>query len=207
VKWPRPEQLLRELKAVTFPDIDVITFEAGHHYDSLPWIDRVSGHQLVGIGNPIRTTAAHLARDLPNQSRDLQQTYFLMAYCWDAGYNAFKQFAIAPLLQSLGSRLGEWWNSNASHVLPPTHTSIPQQSRDLWAQDEDWLNIVKESATAWSTISQECAIIRIPSLMDPHSEELRTYEAYVRNRTEEREHAEYLRLKCKYEPEHIEPLS
>lgn len=196
-RWPSWTAVFRHWKRLDIPDVDIYPFKIGEHYPRLPWLDRYDSEPLVH-GNPQYDTAYHICKILPSLPAGMNAAYKLLAYCREYSFFDFASAVLVPALSINRSVPSKWWHARAKSILPPhpTGTHGTEYSRN-W-QASHWKQLVNEAGSAWRTIAQDWAIVRIPDFMDRSAGEYLEYALYQNRVSEAQEWREYERLKEKF---------
>lgn len=146
--------------------------------------------------SPSNDTAGHLASVLSHEPKELIAAYKLYALSRLVGAVHTMAESLSEPHKRHGFSLHQWWHSNAKNVLPFTE-SAPENEFTI-SRSRNWETLVNCAAIKWSQIALEWNVIRLPSFMDPDSDEKREYEMLAHKMHEQHERNEYLRLKKKF---------
>jgi hypothetical protein len=179
------------------PEVSIIPYNFDLHRFPSPWWSVTKDGQSMYRESPYNETARHLASVLPHQPKELIAAYKLCAFLRLVGAaHAMPQFLAEPHIR-YGFKPHQWWHSNAINVLPFTENG-PENSL-VFSRSNDWEVLTSGAATKWTQIAREWRVIRLPSFMDPDSDEKREYDKLAQEMHEQHERNEYLRLKKKFE--------
>jgi len=198
--WPKWKEVVSVWNETIIPEIEVLPFIIGKHYDRCPWWHKMEKQQDVGQ-YPYNYTASHIVSQLPKHDPELQMAYKIYAYCRENHLDSFPSTVLHPIFVKHGSALYDWWSGNARYVLPylENRDRLGSDKEYAHSQAKEWKKIVSNAALSWKQISETWAIIRIPELMDQKSKEYSEYIDYCNRKYEQHEREEYKRLKMKFE--------
>jgi hypothetical protein len=184
--------------SLNVPALEFRTFVPGTHLPGSAWIRKSNGHQMLYVTNPLADTAWHLAKTLRTLSPELVAAYKLHASCVSHQIGQFHYEVVAQWFKAIGEEMYGWWGPNARHVLP--HVEAPYWPHEQRGNDPShWRKVVELSADEWRAIAEQWAILLVPGLMEPGSPEDREAQAFFEARQDERDRAEYERLRTKFE--------
>jgi len=196
--WPKWCSVYHTWQNARVPDVQILPFNLAKHTPYLPWFS-LERNQQFSTSNPVLDTAHHLLELALKTDDELKAAYKLHAFCREKKISPdFLIYVLAPIFQRCDPALCAW-NCNAKYVLPSYHNTnlVFEQRYDF--QRQRWKQLVQDAASAWTTIAERWAVIRIPGLMDRDSEEYNIYCNHVRALSEKHERLEYERLKRKFE--------
>jgi hypothetical protein len=197
-RWPQWREAFDYWKSFDVPPMMFERFVPGKHVPNSPWISRSSGNQMINLTNPQVDTAWHLAKTLRHATPEFVALYKLHASCVFHDITGFEHEVVVPWFKAIGEEVYGWWGRNARNVLSYT-------DRSDWPYDErgndpsHWRRIVDYSANEWRSLAEHWAILLVPGLMEEGSIEDLEAEAFFRARQEERDRAEYERLRTRFE--------
>jgi hypothetical protein len=196
-KLPKWSAVLERWDEHKVPEVEISEFKIGEQYPTLPWLKRSTGRQLIGSSNPQNETAYHICKHLPAQPSEFIAAYKLYAFCREHLLDEFSSGLLHPVFNKHKTELYEWWRGNARYVLPP----VKDAPWNVRSQAFRWESVVDEAARCWTLLAEQWLVIEIPSFMDVESRLYGAYREYAKRLHDERERAEYLYLKQKFEGE------
>lgn len=178
------------------PEVSIMTFNTDLHRFASPWWNVKHDEQARYSESPYNDTARHLATTLQHQPKELVAAYKLYAFSRLVGASHAMAESLSEPHKRYGIFLHHWWHSNAKNVLPFTEDA-PENKLTI-GRSNNWETLINSAAIKWTQIALEWNVIRLPSYMDPDSDEKREYEKLTHNTHEQNERNEYLRLKKKF---------
>lgn len=210
LEWPEWETVYDYWKTLDVPEVQIVKFEIGEHYNSYvsaPWVELKSNRQFP-VSNPQSDTAAHICRKLNNVTDEMKALFKIHTFVKTEGLNRFDHESISTKWMESGGMNNFGWGQNAKNLLPLEYVTIPDHYQDLWRfegnveiknEPESWKEIIEACALAWTAISEQLGVIRLPDWMDKDSDEYKNYQAFVSVEHDKRDRLEYERLKRKFE--------
>jgi hypothetical protein len=199
----RIDEVLRLWNSLDVPPVAIRRFNYEKDYPNDAWANKDGSRYRFEISNPQRTTAWHLCKGIIATNQEAHSLFSIHAFLTEeaSGYKGIGvndlDYQVRTVLLKIDPRPGSYWSRNSRTVLPPLPDSIALSERN--EGEGSWQTVIEDAARTWKEISEKLAIVRIPDFMSEDDEDLKQWHADLRQRNEEREHAEYERLKRKYE--------
>lgn len=181
------------------PMLEVRKYDPNLSYFSV-WVDKVPrpGSWFTS-SNPQNDTARFLLKKEFISNPEVHAAFAILAYLksqqeqqrcsWEFAYNLKE--ATESALKSAG-QLYYFWSGNAKHVL----VGIADFERQ--GKFGSWQEFVLEAAEYWTIAAEQLALVRLPKYMERDSDEFQESIARSEIEFEQKERAEYERLKRKY---------
>lgn len=155
------------------PEVSIMPYKNDLHRFASPWWSVKHDEQARYSESPYNDTACHLASVLPHQPIELIAAYKLYAFLRLVGAAHTMAEILSEPHKKYGFSLHQWWHSNAKNVLPFTE-GAPENEFTI-SRSNNWETLVNCAAIKWTQIALEWKVIRLPSFMDPDSDERREY--------------------------------
>ncbi|MFT3822269.1 MAG: hypothetical protein QM731_00065 [Chitinophagaceae bacterium] len=185
------------------PNMTFMKFEFGKHSPHSPWFEKKHQSQFYFSDNPILNTGAHLGRHLRNKPQELIDAYKIFAFLRYKELLGLFDIVKDPFKKHNEDFSG-WWNANARNIFPYYESINNYHEINNFKTPKNIKTIIDAAAQTWKDIANEWALIIIPGYMDRDSEEYNEYWKKINKAVDDKEYAEYLRLKEKFENKSIQ---